>query len=1302
MFNKKRGLIAALMLPLTLGGYSPVTFAAQPASNEVQTKQQAISAMFAQADYAPKEIIVQYKSEGQAKSAQRIAASVRVARQSGKTALIKVDSGNLLQVAAQFANDPNVAYVEPNYLFELHEDPAPVTNDPSYYDQYGLPLAHVPEAWELLRSWSGPTKSQVTVAVLDTGVETTHPDLQNRVQGGFNTVDDNTDPTDRVGHGTHVAGIIAAEADNGIGVAGVTGKLPVKVLPIKVIGDNGKGNSLTVAKGIDKAVELGADIINMSLGGTGNSKLVEEAVKRATAKGVLIICSAGNKGTRTETQFPALYADTLTVASVGSTEQSSSFSNYGSAVDIAAPGERILSTYVNQDYRYLNGTSMATPLVAGAAALIKYTHPSWGPTEIRNALEKTSKDIDKPGFDAATGNGLVQIDAALQYDNQQAPIQVLSPNQGDYLWGDVTFDLRILTPQATQIEVRTEAGKKLGVFKISENMVNFNWDSRLVTDGNHLLMIQAMDTANHPVGQPMQLSVKVKNQNESGIRVQALDFTGQPAYGSSVQLYRYGSRTNEDGTPAADNYSMIFQAMLNDHGLAYIPQELIQSGERYLAVILNQDPDQDGVFYTSIHQVTPDSKEITADISRSQTFDVQTITNKNGQTNYDNTTYAFLPVIDGTEVHDLAMISQPDEQGNLKATLSPGRYAMYAYRLEPTGINFFLRQEVEVGDKLSKVTFNLSEAKQFGFHLPQWVKSGTWAPQVDGLTLPQMQVTNKTRLFVNPGQINYTLELAHDTEDDSSIYGLKSVKPFAAGSQRYLQVADPAIRVDKQVSGTYRKGDAVETSFQLRFGDEQVLKTIYGASPGFVLLDEKGEEVWSVGGAERMFYIPTGESLTAGRYQLYVDYSDTTLPLKTKTAKLGEITIVDSADTSTSTEVSVTGPEGEDFGKLSVSVYDPRSKRLIEQKSFDFISDPFGGFGNDELPFEKLEAGQDYLVRIAGVTEESVPVLVERVLTAEAEDWDIDLSEPTALPRKIAFQLPAGSFTDVALAGDSAQTIRVHSDSNTAWLDPIAYDLTVFETTDQGYVIYPKPVKVSKATAKIKPAPVKSKLVPVTITDQPADGQSQTHWSVGVSRNPSAQEFDLFPLTEGKTLYVQPADYRFQLLRQTTQNEVNTTFLLDAQPVKSKNGYVFEAGDTFTAELQRVQADEQNPDTVVYDVNVHDTYSNKIQQIAIVVYDESTSLSVPLRMTTNSNGQWTVAAYDSSERTYRPVSTQVIEPGITVRQGDTMIHQAKAEAYWNRIILPQASQWGAGDYTLTWSVGYPELLTTQISFTTNE
>lgn len=257
--------------------------------------------------------------------------------------------------------------------------------------------------------------SEVVVAVLDTGVDIHHPALAGRVLPGYNAIDGSDDVADSQGHGTHVAGIIAADGDGPMkGVA-----RNAKILPVKVLGSTNDPNG-TIAKGIRYAVDQGAQVINMSFfirQSEKNYDAVMEALDYAHAKGVVLVKSAGNTGKEGLTD-PANHPHVIAVGAlkVNTKKQSAdraSFSSYGDRLDVAAPGDKVLSLKPGGGYVSMSGTSMAAPHVVGLVALLRAQHPDWTPDQVRAHLTGAVDDLGDAGKDKYYGHGAVNAFKAL-------------------------------------------------------------------------------------------------------------------------------------------------------------------------------------------------------------------------------------------------------------------------------------------------------------------------------------------------------------------------------------------------------------------------------------------------------------------------------------------------------------------------------------------------------------------------------------------------------------------------------------------------------------------------------------------------------------------------------------------------------------------------------------------------------------------------------------------------------------------------------------------------------------------------
>ncbi|MBD0379127.1 S8 family peptidase [Paenibacillus sedimenti] len=368
--------------------------------------------------------LAQIKNEIKANSVQKL----------GYTYVFRTDGMEAKQLMTYF-NKWNVAYVEPHFLYLTNSwfdddnddygdsngdanptETAPISQNFTPNDnlfsryQWNLPLIETVQGWQVNRG-----AEDVVVAVVDTGVDLEHPDLKDNLLSGYNVISGTDSPQDDVGHGTHVAGVISALVNNSLGVAGMTWYN--KVLPIKVLDQTGAGSTYAVAQGIIWAADHGAKVMNLSLGNYADSSFLHDAIKYAYDKDVALIAASGNDNTE-QPGFPAAYPEVFAVAASDSENNKAPFSNYGDYIDVAAPGVSIASTYPNNQYAALSGTSMASPHVTALAALIRSTNPMLKNTEVYEIIRQSAQDLGSPGKDKYFGFGLIDVVRAVQAAEQ--------------------------------------------------------------------------------------------------------------------------------------------------------------------------------------------------------------------------------------------------------------------------------------------------------------------------------------------------------------------------------------------------------------------------------------------------------------------------------------------------------------------------------------------------------------------------------------------------------------------------------------------------------------------------------------------------------------------------------------------------------------------------------------------------------------------------------------------------------------------------------------------------------------------
>lgn len=359
--------------------------------------------------YVPGELIVTYE-EGLSEEDQNLVTRERGAQV--EKSFPKIDAevisfpsvleGNdgLKQIKEAFELLPGVESVDYNYLRRASFVPS----DPKFDSQYGLQRINAPEAWDTTLGSSG-----ARIAVVDSGIDARHPDLNGKIAAQRDLVNDDARAEDDGGHGTSVAGVALAETNNKRGIAGVCPKCTL--LAAKVSNDP---NNITVADEIDGilwASNRKADVINLSLGAPGYIESERNAIRKAARSGAVIVASAGNQG-NSERIYPAAYPEVIAVSATSRANRLASFSSRGSWVDIAAPGVDILTTATRNRYRSVDGTSFSAPHVAGVAGLLASQGRT--PDGIRRRILGTAKDLGPDGRDSRYGHGLVDAERAVR------------------------------------------------------------------------------------------------------------------------------------------------------------------------------------------------------------------------------------------------------------------------------------------------------------------------------------------------------------------------------------------------------------------------------------------------------------------------------------------------------------------------------------------------------------------------------------------------------------------------------------------------------------------------------------------------------------------------------------------------------------------------------------------------------------------------------------------------------------------------------------------------------------------------
>jgi subtilisin family serine protease len=422
---------------------------------------------------------------------------VRGAAQHGSVAaldvrIIRVPAVAAAQLLTALQHHNDVEYAEPDFTAAA----LGTANDPYFTQgsQWHLSKIQAPAAWDITTGSAG-----IVVAVVDSGVIASHPDLAGKVlSSGYDFVTNDTDPTDENGHGTAVAGTVSPATNNQLGVAGVSWNTPI--LPIRVLDANGSGSYSAIANGITYAADRGAKVINLSLGGTSSSLTLQNAVNYAWNKQSVIIAAAGNNGNNT-TFYPAACSNVVAVSATDSSDVRPTWSNFGSYVDVSAPGTNILSLYGADQYAAWNGTSFSCPVTSGVVALAASINSKLTNAQLVDILVRNTDDIGAPGYDVYYGSGRVNAfrtaSAALALvssDVTSPVVSITSPADGS-------------TVAATTQAINVRGTDNVGVTKIelyidgklfgtsTNPTATFNWSTRKITRGAHKLQAYAYDAA---------------------------------------------------------------------------------------------------------------------------------------------------------------------------------------------------------------------------------------------------------------------------------------------------------------------------------------------------------------------------------------------------------------------------------------------------------------------------------------------------------------------------------------------------------------------------------------------------------------------------------------------------------------------------------------------------------------------------------------------------------------------------------------------------------------------------------------
>lgn len=456
------------------------------------------------------------------------------------TRVVRVPAAQAARIMSELKADPSLEYVEPDATAHA----LATSNDPYFTSaaQWYLSKIGAPAAWDISTG-----SNAVRVAVVDSGVLASHPDLAGKVLAGYDFVNNDSDPSDDNGHGTAVAGLIAAATNNQLGMAGLGWSTPV--VPVKALDAAGSGSYSGIANSIIWAADQGVKVINLSLGGTTSSRTLQDAVNYAWSRGIVVIAAAGNNGNSTAF-YPAACANVIAVSATNSTDTRPSWSNFGSYVDLSAPGAGILTLQGPSSYANWDGTSFSSPIVAGVTALMIAANPGLSNSSTTSLLLGSCDDIGTAGYDVYYGNGRLNASRAVQAAWNSIPVDATPPtvafstlSNGQNVVGTVNVGVNGSdNVGVTRLELwidgllHAQSGSASAVFA---------WDSTGVQDGSHFLEARAFDAMNLSSTTTIQVNVSNSGSVDWIAPVTAIT---SPANGSKVS-----SKSQKIQVAASDN-----------------------------------------------------------------------------------------------------------------------------------------------------------------------------------------------------------------------------------------------------------------------------------------------------------------------------------------------------------------------------------------------------------------------------------------------------------------------------------------------------------------------------------------------------------------------------------------------------------------------------------------------------------------------------------------------------------------------------------------------------------------------------
>ncbi|MFJ7745382.1 S8 family serine peptidase [Peribacillus sp. NPDC097295] len=708
------------------------------------------------------QLIVKYKTDKTLSKKQMKNIGVEGIDEDNQLGLYDVKEEAADTAITQLEKMDNVEYVEKNVTYKTAETMD--VNDTYYKNQWNLSAIDAQGAWESVKD----TSKLVKVAVLDTGVQGTHEDLTGRVLEGKTFVDgyDSAWQGDDQGHGTFVSGIIAAKANNGKGITGIAGEANVQILPVKVMSKSGVGDAFNIAQGIDYAVDQGVDVINMSLSGE-YSETIEKAVKNAADKGIVVVAASGNGGGNADASYPAALPNVLSVGAIATKDQVYERSNYGSTLDIVAPGVSVLSTSLLGDlgteaghYSTGSGTSYAAPHVAAVAALYKLNHPEATASQVEEAITSTATDLNEEGWDEKTGHGKLNAKAALADDVEIPGLSFLLPKNNASVVGNTTLQLAINDTNTSQTIFYTDEVKETNLIgkveAVGQSSIQFKWDTTKVTDGSHQVIAVAVDSKGNELSRA-QTSVKVVNSPQSGYMFTVTTPSDTIAKGASVKLYE---KVKQEDDANAYSYNELWTGTTDTEGVVRVPSHVGTDLKNLQVVVQGKFDTSKGNTWFMYSREVASSGAITLKSENTVPVTLNTV-DEEGK-DLPGAQY-FIAMKDAKET-TLGSTTMINEKGAKEAPtvyLDKGAYNIFSYHKGEGKTYFLSNTAAEVGHDTKTLNFDSREAGEVAIdNRDKGLENGVLYLYNDAISeaIGSDEVITGQKFFVTPGDYDYMVD----------------------------------------------------------------------------------------------------------------------------------------------------------------------------------------------------------------------------------------------------------------------------------------------------------------------------------------------------------------------------------------------------------------------------------------------------------------------------------------------------------------------------------------------------------------